>query len=296
MGATVKTILVVDDEENIRDLATMYLQKEGFAVITAVDGEEGLEAARLKKPDLVVLDVMMPRMDGLDVCRALRRESDVPVLIPTARSDDIDRIVGLELGADDYMGKPFNPRELTARVKAILRRAEGGNTREQEAGEFRLQREPVDPGELLTDVADVFSQRAEEKGIALRVEADNALPTLALDFDRLVQVLGNLVDNAVRHTAEGGIVLSRSISADGQAARLVVGDTGEGIAPEDLAHLFERFYRGSSTAQRRGTGLGLAIAREIVRAHGGEIDARSTPAEGTEFVITLPIEAKAPDG
>ncbi len=100
----------------------------------------------------------------------------------------------------------------------------------------------------------------------------------------------------MRHTAEGGIVLSGSISADGQAVRLVVGDTGEGIAPEDLAHLFERFYRGSSTAQRRGTGLGLAIAREIVRAHGGEIDARSTPAEGTEFVITLPIEAKAPDG
>ena len=98
MGATVKTILVVDDEENIRDLATRYLQKEGFAVITAVDGEEGLEAARLKKPDLVVLDVMMPRMDGLDVCRALRRESDVPVLILTARSDDIDRIVGAGVG------------------------------------------------------------------------------------------------------------------------------------------------------------------------------------------------------
>jgi len=131
MGATVKTILVVDDEKNIRDLATMYLQKEGYAVITAVDGEEGLQAARSKKPDLVVLDVMMPRMDGLDVCRALRRESDVPVLMLTARSDDIDRIVGLELGADDYMGKPFNPRELTARVKAILRRAEGGNTRER---------------------------------------------------------------------------------------------------------------------------------------------------------------------
>ena len=90
-----------------------------------------------------------------------------------------------------------------------------------QAGEFRLQREPVDPGELLTHVADVFSQRAEEKGIALRVEADDALPTLALDFDRLVQVLGNLVDNAVRHTAQGGIDLRGSVSADGQAVRLV---------------------------------------------------------------------------
>lgn len=118
----VKTILVVDDEEHIRELATMYLENEGYTVLTAADGEEALATARAKSPDLIVLDVMMPRLDGLDVCRELRKESDVPVLMLTARSEEVDRIVGLELGADDYMGKPFNPRELAARVKAVLRR------------------------------------------------------------------------------------------------------------------------------------------------------------------------------
>jgi len=126
-----KTILVVDDEEHIRELATLYLEQEGYGVLSASDGEEVLEIARAKQPDLIVLDVMMPGLDGLDVCRELRKESDVPVLMLTARSEEIDRIVGLELGADDYMGKPFNPRELAARVKAILRRAEGGEKRDR---------------------------------------------------------------------------------------------------------------------------------------------------------------------
>ncbi len=148
-------------------------------MITAVDGEEGLEAARLKKPDLVVLDVMMPRMDGLDVCRALRRESDVPVLMLTARSDDIDRIVGLELGADDYMGKPFNPRELTARVKAILRRAEGGHTRERgsvSVGGLTVdwqRREVVVDGESVTlrnKEFELLRALAEHEGIVLSRE------------------------------------------------------------------------------------------------------------------------------
>jgi DNA-binding response OmpR family regulator len=130
-GGAVKTILVVDDEEHIRELATLYLEQEGYGVLNASNGEEALEVARAKQPDLIVLDVMMPGLDGLDVCRELRKESDVPVLMLTARSEEIDRIVGLELGADDYMGKPFNPRELAARVKAILRRAEGGEKRDR---------------------------------------------------------------------------------------------------------------------------------------------------------------------
>ncbi len=128
-----KTILVVDDEEHIRELATLYLEKEGYAVLTATDGVEALSVARAKRPDLVVLDVMMPNMDGLDTCRELRKESDVPVIMLTARSEEVDRIVGLELGADDYMGKPFSPRELAARVKAILRRTEAGGARDRGA-------------------------------------------------------------------------------------------------------------------------------------------------------------------
>ena len=130
---SVKTILVADDEEHIRELATLYLEKEGYSVVTAEDGEQALEMTRRREPDLVVLDVMMPKQDGLEVCRELRKDSDVPILMLTARSDEVDRIVGLELGADDYMGKPFNPRELAARVKAILRRSEGGNSQRRGA-------------------------------------------------------------------------------------------------------------------------------------------------------------------
>src|SRR5690348_2311091 len=119
-------ILVVDDEHNIRDLALLYLEKEGFNVEGAADGVEAISRFEQVQPQMVILDVMMPGMDGFEVCRELRRESDVPILMLTARGEDIDKIVGLEIGADDYMTKPFNPRELVARVKAILRRFEGG--------------------------------------------------------------------------------------------------------------------------------------------------------------------------
>ena len=124
-----KTILVVDDERNIVDLVRLYLEKEGFAVIAAADGEEALTLFRRHDPDLVVLDLMLPKLDGFEVCREIRRLGDTPVLMLTARSDDIDAIVGLELGADDYVTKPFNPRALVARVKAILRRTDATTNR-----------------------------------------------------------------------------------------------------------------------------------------------------------------------
>jgi len=115
--------LVVEDEENLLQVLRYNLEREGYRVHTAVDGEEGLEAARIFLPDLIVLDIMLPKLDGLEVCRILRQESDVPVLMLTAKGEEIDRIVGLELGADDYVAKPFSVRELMARVKAILRRS-----------------------------------------------------------------------------------------------------------------------------------------------------------------------------
>ena len=117
------TILVVDDEENIVQLARLYLNKEGFRVEAAYDGVQALEKAKLLRPDLIILDIMMPELDGISACKELRKTSNVPIIILTARGDDVDRVVGLELGADDYVTKPFNPRELVARVKAVLRRA-----------------------------------------------------------------------------------------------------------------------------------------------------------------------------
>lgn len=116
-------VLVVDDDAAVRDLAGTYLRREGYTVLTARDGEEALRRARTESPELVLLDLMLPVLDGFEVCRMLRAESDVPIMMLTARGDDIDKVVGLEIGADDYLTKPFNPRELIARVKAIARRA-----------------------------------------------------------------------------------------------------------------------------------------------------------------------------
>ena len=119
-------ILVVDDEPKIVKQARDYLEQSGYRVLEAGDGKTALAQARHERPDLVVLDLNLPGMDGLDVCRALRRESDVPIIMLTARVDETDRLIGLELGADDYITKPFSPRELVARVRAVLRRVQGG--------------------------------------------------------------------------------------------------------------------------------------------------------------------------
>ena len=120
------TILVVDDERNIVQLVRLYLSKEGFRVESASSGREALEKVQPVRPDLVLLDLMLPEMDGWEVCRRLRKQGDLPIIMVTARDDHVDKIVGLELGADDYLTKPFNPRELVARIKAVLRRSESG--------------------------------------------------------------------------------------------------------------------------------------------------------------------------
>ena len=127
-----QTVLLADDDAKIRELLELYLTKEGFAVVHASDGAEAILKAQQLKPDLIVLDIMMPVMDGMEVCRQVRKFSRVPVIMLTARLEDEDRIQGLELGADDYVSKPFNPRELVARVKAVLRRVPGKE--EEQAG------------------------------------------------------------------------------------------------------------------------------------------------------------------
>ena len=121
-----KEILVVDDEPRIAEICRDYLQRAGFKVITAATGEDALTLARTRRPDLIVLDLRLPRMDGLDVTRALRRQSNVPIIMLTARVEESDKLIGLELGADDYLTKPFSPRELVARVRAVFRRIDIG--------------------------------------------------------------------------------------------------------------------------------------------------------------------------
>jgi DNA-binding response OmpR family regulator len=145
-----KTILVVDDAERLRTLVKSYLSQEGFRVVTAGDGQEALFVARHEKPDLVILDLMMPQMSGHEFMRAFSRESDTPVIILTAKVEENDKVLGLELGADDYVTKPFSPRELTARVRAVLRRA-GKNPPESEV--IRAADISLDRNSRLVDVS-----------------------------------------------------------------------------------------------------------------------------------------------
>ena len=123
-----RTVLVVDDEPEIVRLVRDYLERAGFTVAVAADGPSALRAARSARPDIVVLDLGLPGMDGLDVARELRRDGEVPVIMLTARTEEADRVAGLELGADDYVSKPFSPRELVARVRAVLRRTDSART------------------------------------------------------------------------------------------------------------------------------------------------------------------------
>ncbi|MCY3915268.1 MAG: response regulator transcription factor [Chloroflexi bacterium] len=165
------SILVVDDEQRIIDLARMYLEQDGFRVTSANNGTAAKRMILTEKPNLVVLDLMLPGMDGLEVCRRVREESDVPIIMLTARNDDIDKIVGLELGADDYLTKPFNPRELVARIRAILRRADRGATREEAPA-------PINIGNLCVDAQ---RRRVEVAGasVELRMKEFDLLKTLA---------------------------------------------------------------------------------------------------------------------
>ncbi len=167
------TILVADDEKNIVQLTRMYLVNEGFTVEAASNGMETLERVRAVKPDLVILDLMMPEMDGWEVCRRLRKDNDVPIIVLTARDEEVDKVVGLELGADDYVTKPFNPRELVARVKAVLRRYQVGKatTRVLEVGDLRIDPDRHEvtvhgrPVELRPKEFDLLTTLAKNPGV-----------------------------------------------------------------------------------------------------------------------------------
>ena len=155
-------ILVVDDERILLDTLRYNLSKAGHEVKTAADGESALRAAREQQPDLVILDVMLPKIDGFDVCRTLRKESSIPILMLTARDDEVDKVLGLELGADDYLTKPFSVRELMARVKALLRRAEMAQPEQQDRAGKTLRDEELE--------VDLVSHRATRGGLPLHLK------------------------------------------------------------------------------------------------------------------------------
>jgi DNA-binding response OmpR family regulator len=215
----VKTVLVVDDEANIVELVRLYLEDAGFRVLDARDGRAALQAHERHDPDLVVLDLMLPHLDGIEVTRELRRRGDTPILMLTARAEDIDRIVGLELGADDYLTKPFNPREMVARVKAILRRSDPL---------VRAGR-PTDVGSLRLD-----PRRREayvgERRLALRPREFDLLAALARDpgvvwsrDDLLTSVWGTDFPGETRTVDVHVSELRRKLGPDGPPIETVKG-------------------------------------------------------------------------
>ena len=148
-----KKVLVVDDDPNIVEVLRLYFDKDGYAVISCLSGDRALETFQTSQPDLVVLDLMLPGKDGYDICREIRKTSDVPIIMLTARSDTLDKVVGLELGADDYVPKPFEPKELLARVKAVLRRTEKRDAAPAEQAETKENNEVISYDGFTVDTA-----------------------------------------------------------------------------------------------------------------------------------------------
>jgi two-component system, OmpR family, response regulator ResD len=184
-------VLVVDDEPIVRDVLSRYLSKGGFRVETAEDGEGALSAFDANRPDLILLDLMLPGVDGVEVFTRIRADHDTPVIMLTARGEETDRVVGLEIGADDYIAKPFSPREVVARVRAVLRRSPGGSGEGREDGPIRFEAGEIDPAARTVTVGD--------RPVALTPKEFDLLLFLARNpgrvFDRL-QLLEELWDFA----------------------------------------------------------------------------------------------------
>ncbi len=230
-----RKILVVDDEKKIVTVVRGYLEQAGFEVVTASDGKQALAVYRHEKPTLVLLDLNLPGMDGLDVARAMRKESSVPIIMLTARVEEADRLIGLELGADDYILKPFSPREVVARVRAVLRRVEGESTPAQvlHAGELTL-----DP---------------DRHSVTLGSQSIELTPT---EFDLLATLMQNpgraftrmqLLDRVQGQTYEG---YERTVDAHIKNLRQKIGDDPQ--SPRYILTVFGVGYKFAEASSARG--------------------------------------------
>jgi DNA-binding response OmpR family regulator len=209
-GAKTQTVLVVEDEASIASFVALYLRNAGYQVQTAPTGGEALSLAESAQPALIVLDLMLPDIDGVEVCRRIRTRSDVPILMLTARDEDVDKIIGLEVGADDYLTKPFNPRELVARVKSILRRA---------APERRRESAQIRHGDLLVDAGRREVKVGEEE-IQLAPKEFDLLWEL-LDHRGLVLTRDQLLERVWGYTFAGD---TRTVDVHVRQLRRKLGD------------------------------------------------------------------------
>src|SRR5262247_2647802 len=212
-------VLIVEDERDIRDLILLHLQRDGYQVATAGSGEDGLLQVKQSPPDLVLLDLMLPGMSGLEVCRRLRQEpttATLPILMLTAKADEVDRVVGLEMGADDYVVKPFSPKELIARIRAVLRRARPA----AEARVLRAGAVTIDPMRHQVDVAGTAVELTPKEFDLLRALVEAAGRVLSRE---------QLLERVWGYT-RGGDIESRTVDVHVRRLRAKLGDTGRRIA------------------------------------------------------------------
>jgi DNA-binding response OmpR family regulator len=207
-------VLIVEDEPNIASFARMYLEAAGFRVLAADRGDEGLDLARSETPDLIILDLMLPGIDGYEITKQLRQDSAVPIIMLTARDDAVDKVVGLELGADDYVTKPFNPRELVARARAVLRRAEADQSVAPVAEATTLE---VDALRIEVGGREVY---ADEEGVSLTPKEFDLLVTL-VENRGLVMTRAQLLERVWGFTFLGD---SRTIDVHVRQLRRKLGD------------------------------------------------------------------------
>jgi DNA-binding response OmpR family regulator len=211
VGAAVPTILVVEDESSIASFVALYLKNAGYAVKTSATGGDALAHVAIERPALVVLDLMLPDIDGIEVCKRIRQSSDVPILMLTARDEDIDKIIGLEVGADDYLTKPFNPRELVARIKSILRRST--------ASRHAHETEVIQHGDLSVD-AGRHEVRVGDQEIQLAPKEFDLLWEL-LDHRGLVLTRDQLLERVWGYTFAGD---TRTVDVHVRQVRRKLGD------------------------------------------------------------------------
>lgn len=257
-------ILIADDEAEIRDLLRLYLENSGYDVLEAADGLEALEVLEKEHVDLAVLDVMMPRMNGLHVLKKIRETSNIPVLVFSAKDADSDKILGLNLGADDYLTKPFNPLEAVARIQSNIRRfySLGGHDGKME------------------------SETGMIPDIDIPEEADYA----EIDKMQFSRAFTNLLTNAIKHN-EAGISIKISMKKKLSYLVIKVMDSGERIDPELAQHLFDPFVMGDESRNSRGgSGLGLSVSKKVIEMHGGNLTLEQPTEEGYTKAFCIKIK------
>ena len=274
-----KNILVVDDEKEIADLIELYLKNEDFNVFKCYTGNEAIKCIEKEKIDLAILDVMLPDIDGFSVCRKIREKYNYPIIMLTAKGEEIDKVTGLTIGADAYLTKPFRPLELIANVKAQLRRATKYNNLEE--------KEEINLNFMLAQLADEFYPILSKRGHSIELDLQDNM-TIFADRDKLARVFSNLLKNAISYSYENSVI---KIKAKQDKKNTVINfvNTGKVIPKQKLNNIFEKFFRldSSRATNTGGAGLGLAIAKNIVLQHGGDISAESNEKE-TTFSVKIP--------